>query len=245
MSALHPRIRVLLISATAILLVTLGAGGTLAASTAPTVYACFNANGQVAMASVPLCRLAGGGQLVQINGQGIAGPTGPQGPIGAAGPAGPQGIPGANGATGATGPAGADGQSPVEIATWDFTVPEGGLSSPVWTTTVFTRGSVVSAIGGTLSGDFSTCTGGWSFSVDFADATGRLAYWHGPAGIVTDAAPNVLDESGPFTVPSDQPMRAGSGAACIGPDYSTISWPGASGTITVEWKRPPPTTTIQ
>jgi hypothetical protein len=94
MTALRPRLRALLVGVGVVALVTIGAGGTLAASTTPTVYACFNVNGQVTMATIPQCKLAGGGQLVQINAAGVPGPQGPQG------------LPGATGATGPTGPTG-------------------------------------------------------------------------------------------------------------------------------------------
>ncbi len=100
MPAFRPRLRALVVGAAAIALVTIGAGGTLAASTTPTVYACYNANGQVAMAPIPQCKLSGGGQLVQINAAGIPGPAGPTGATGATGPTGP------TGATGPSGPAG-------------------------------------------------------------------------------------------------------------------------------------------
>jgi hypothetical protein len=43
------------------------------------------------MASIAQCKLAGGGQLVQINAAGIPGPTGAQGPAGVQGPTGPTG----------------------------------------------------------------------------------------------------------------------------------------------------------
>jgi hypothetical protein len=82
MIAFRPRMRALLVGAGAVALVTIGAGGTLAAST-PTVYACFNVYGQVSMSSSAQCRLPGGGQLVQINAAGVPGPTGPTGPTGA------------------------------------------------------------------------------------------------------------------------------------------------------------------
>jgi hypothetical protein len=98
MTTFRPRLRALVVGAAALALVTIGAGGTLAASTTPTLYACFNANGQVSMATIPQCKLAGGGQLAQINAAGVQGPTGPQGSTGATGDTGP---------TGPTGPAAA------------------------------------------------------------------------------------------------------------------------------------------
>ena len=52
------------------------------------------------MATIPQCKLAGGGQLVAINTQGIPGPVGPTG---------------ASGATGATGPTGPTGPGAVVL----------------------------------------------------------------------------------------------------------------------------------
>ena len=136
MPAFRPRLRALLVGAAAIALVTVGAGGTLAASTTPTVYACYNANGQVAMASIPQCKLTGGGQLVSINTQGLPGPTGPTGAQGPAGPAGPTGAP--------------DAPTRVE---WDFTVPECERSHPARSssTTVFPAGTRLTPMSGEIT----------------------------------------------------------------------------------------------
>lgn len=109
MIAFRPRMRALLVGAGAVALVTIGAGGTLAASSPPTVYACFNVYGQVSMSSSAQCKLSGGGQIVQINAAGVPGPMGPTGPIGPTGPTGATGSTGATGPTGPTGPTGADG----------------------------------------------------------------------------------------------------------------------------------------
>jgi hypothetical protein len=98
MPASHPRFRALAVGVAAFALVSVAAGGTLAASTnPPTLYACFNTSGQVAMATIPQCKLTGGGQLAYWGTAGIPGPTGPQGATGAMGSTGP---------TGPTGPGG-------------------------------------------------------------------------------------------------------------------------------------------
>jgi hypothetical protein len=90
------RLRFAVVGASVFALVALAAGGTLAASTnPPTLYACYNSYGQVALSDVNTCKLAGGGRLVYWGTQGVPGPTG------AAGATGP------TGATGAVGPAGA------------------------------------------------------------------------------------------------------------------------------------------
>ncbi len=93
------------VSGAAAAIVALGAGGTLAASTSITLYACFDAYGNVRITDVNTCRLPAGGRLVPIVTAGIAGPTGVQGPIG------PTGAVGATGATGEAGPAGATGEA--------------------------------------------------------------------------------------------------------------------------------------
>lgn len=116
MSWLRPRIRAAVVGVGAFFLVVVGAGGTLAASGPVTLYACYNAYGQVAVTDVNMCKLTGGGKLVGFN---TVGPTGPQGPTGPVGPtgatgaastvAGPIGPTGPTGATGATGAAGQSG----------------------------------------------------------------------------------------------------------------------------------------
>ncbi len=100
--------RAAVIGATAAI-VALGAGGTLAASTPITLYACFDAYGNVRMTAVNTCRLPAGGRLVAIDAVGPTGPTGPQGATGATGATGPTGPTGPAGATGEQGPAGPTG----------------------------------------------------------------------------------------------------------------------------------------
>jgi hypothetical protein len=73
----------------------LGAGGALAASNPPTLYACFDVYGNVRITDINTCKLSTGGRLVAINAAGVAGPTGPMGATGATGPI---------GSTGPTGP---------------------------------------------------------------------------------------------------------------------------------------------
>jgi hypothetical protein len=108
MPAFHPRVRALVVGASALALVAVGVGGTVAASNPPTVYACFNTSGAVSMSASNTCLLPGGGRLATINASGVAGPagaTGVAGPTGATGVAGPTGTTGPTGATGPQGPA--------------------------------------------------------------------------------------------------------------------------------------------
>ncbi len=95
-------------------LVAVGAGGALAASTTSTLYACFDAYGNVRMTDLNTCKLPSGGRLVAITTSGATGPTGPRGaigPTGATGLTGPAGATGLAGEIGETGPAGPTGDT--------------------------------------------------------------------------------------------------------------------------------------
>ncbi len=100
MRALRPRLRAGIVGVAAFALIAVAAGGTVAASNPPTLYACFDAYGNVRMTDVNMCKLPGGGRLVSWSTVSVPGPTGPQGPQGIPGPAGPTGPRGAAGADG-------------------------------------------------------------------------------------------------------------------------------------------------
>ncbi len=93
-------LRTLAVGTAAFALVAVAAGGTLAASTnPPTLYACYNTSGQVAMSDLNTCKLTGGGRLVSWSTVPQPGPTGPQGATGATGPKGAQGASGSGATT--------------------------------------------------------------------------------------------------------------------------------------------------
>ncbi len=94
MPAMRPRIRALMVGAGAFVLVVVVVGGAIAASNPPTLYACYNTSGQVAMSDIAQCKLTGGGRLVSWSTAGVPGPTGPAGATGPTGPAGPTGAAG-------------------------------------------------------------------------------------------------------------------------------------------------------
>ena len=100
MAVFSPRLRAAVVGASVFALAAVAAGGAFASSNPPTLYACYNTSGQVAMSDIAQCKLSGGGRLVSWGTAQIPGPTGPAGPTGASGLTGP---------TGATGPAGATG----------------------------------------------------------------------------------------------------------------------------------------
>ena len=129
MPAFHPRTRALAVGVSAIALVAIGVGGTVAASNPPTLYACYDVNGNVRMSDSAICKLPGGGRLASWGTTGVPGPTGPvgaTGPIGATGVAGP---------TGATGPSG--------VRAWAFVLFDGtvSLGSNVSSVSHFATGS--------------------------------------------------------------------------------------------------------
>ena len=109
MPSFRPRIRALAVGAGAFALVAVAAGGTFAASNPATLYACYDAYGNVRMGDTAQCKLPGGGRLVSWGSVGPTGATGPAGPTGAIGPTGPTGP------TGPQGPAGVSGHEVVSV----------------------------------------------------------------------------------------------------------------------------------
>jgi hypothetical protein len=99
MPVFHPRIRPLVVGASALALVAIGVGGTVAASNPPTLYACYDVNGNVRMSDSAICKLPGGGRLASWGTTGVPGPAGVTGATGATGATGPTGATGATGAT--------------------------------------------------------------------------------------------------------------------------------------------------
>jgi hypothetical protein len=97
MPASRHRIRALAVGVSAFALVAIAAGGTFAASNPSTLYACYDAYGNVRMGDTAQCKLPGGGRLVNWSTVGVPGPTGPTGATGATGPTGPTGPRGAQG----------------------------------------------------------------------------------------------------------------------------------------------------
>jgi hypothetical protein len=116
MAVFDPRLRAAVVGASVFALAAVAAGGAIASSNPPTLYACYNTAGQVAMSDLNQCKLSGGGRLVSWGTAQIPGPTGPIGPVGATGLTGPTG---ATGTAGATGPAGASGYQVVSaLSQW-------------------------------------------------------------------------------------------------------------------------------
>ena len=121
MPALRHRIRALAVGVGVFALVAVAAGGTFAASNPATLYACYDAYGNVRMGDTAQCKLPSGGRLVSWSTAGVPGPTGPMGPTGATGATGPTGP---AGPTGPTGPVGGQGVAGYEV------VQENGTAGP-------------------------------------------------------------------------------------------------------------------
>ena len=105
MLAPRPRLRAAVVGISVFALAAVAAGGAFAASNPATLYACYDAYGNVRMGDTAQCKLPGGGRLVSWGTQPMPGPTGP---AGATGP---------TGATGATGPQGVAGSLAVTVTT--------------------------------------------------------------------------------------------------------------------------------
>jgi hypothetical protein len=97
MPAPHARLRATVVAVSVFALAAVAAGGTIAASNPATLYACYDAYGNVRMGDTAQCKLPGGGRLVHWSTAGVPGPTGATGPAGATGPTGPTGATGASG----------------------------------------------------------------------------------------------------------------------------------------------------
>jgi hypothetical protein len=142
MSAFHPRIRALTVGVSAIALVAIGVGGTVAASNPATLYACYDTNGNVRMSDSAICKLPGGGRLASWGTAPVPGPTGPTGATGAQGPSGTQGV------AGPVGPIGPQGVPGGTFATNVVTLPADG--SVTFTNLLIVNGiAVIAQCGGT------------------------------------------------------------------------------------------------
>jgi hypothetical protein len=168
----------------AVALLGVGAGGTLAASTPTTLYACFNASGQVAMSDANTCKLAGGGRLVPIFAAG--------GPTGATGPSGPQGATGPAGSTGAGGPTGSAGPSD------GWSADPGNVLVPnsEFDTTVTAR------IANLPTGDyiFNYTNLAWSNNGDTPGTMMSCSFWLGDTQAIVGPLVNVVGDRVPFAM---------------------------------------------
>jgi len=169
------------------------------------------------------------------------GPQGPVGPSGATGATGPQGAPGtagvagAAGPTGPTGPQGAPGPADpaVNSYTWTFLAPDNCFMStcPQPTTTI-PSGSTLQYVSGTISGDFSVCTGGWNVRVLDPGNVNDLIVFHGYGGIAVNQGPQqvvpsvLVGAAGPLHVYQDW---------CVDSQDNTVTNPASPSTVTYKF----------
>ena len=140
-------------------------------------------------------------------------------------------IPGAKGATGARGAE----STAVEDVTWNASVP--GSTGTATTHTGFGSGSTIEALSATLSGNFSSCTGGYGATVAVQGSGTNLASWSGLAGgsNITNLAADALTTD--IVTGTTKPLVAT--VNCI-----AGTRPTATLSITLRWSHPDPTHTL-
>jgi len=181
--------------------------------------------------------------------QGIQGAQGQQGVQGVQGPPGLKGVTGSqgpNGDTGAPGAPGANGQSPVEDVTWYPTLPPSPVNSTetLNSTTQIEAGSTIVAVGTpTLTGDLSSCTGGFNVNVSLQVNAGYyLAEWDAGVGA------NFSSLTANAYVGSTYTPAATNGLEIRGDCYDLshhpLPFPGVSVSVTMMWTHATPQHTI-
>lgn len=180
---LPSRLRAVVVGAAAVTLVVIGSGGAFAASNPATLYACFDANGNVRMTDINTCKLPGGGRLVSWGTSGATGPTGPTGPNGPTGPAGLLGANGPTGATGLTGPAGVGPTGPAgpAMALFEYNGAMGAGATMEW----ITNAPVGAIFGLTCAQD------GNSMQVRLGSPTGTSRIWQLSDSMVAASVPGI------------------------------------------------------
>lgn len=166
---------------------------------------------------------------------GATGPIGPQGPTGATGATGPTGPQGATGATGATGPTGNTGPAgaSANTYTWTFSAPDNcHLSSCPQPTTSIPAGSTLQYVAGTVSGNFTACTGGWRiWALDpdnntlfvFRGTIGSIVTNQGPSTVISSV---VTGTAGPLSLYDDY---------CVDSTSTNITNPAGPSTVTYKF----------
>lgn len=157
---------------------------------------------------------------------------------------GAKGDPGEDGADGQQGPAGTDGQSPVEIATWRATWSGSGSdhSGEVAGETPIASGDIITVMAGTvLSGDFSSCTGGFGVRVSLPDGTPSpfLVAREGSSGGIVSNEPPAQGQGSSATASVSVPgLQTIAGCRTTGLQDLPVS--DYQLTFVFEWARTPP-----
>ena len=224
MSAFRPRIRAAAVGIAAMALVAIGVGGTFAASNPPTLYACYDVNGNVRLSDKAMCQLPGGGRLASWGTAPVPGPTGATGATGAQGPSGP------------VGPTGAP-YAPT-LVEWDFTVPtcepNALVICPATSTTIFPAGTRLTPVSGEIDSvtgsGVATCLSS-VLKVDPGDSPDLFRQQFDPAG----ALPKAVATIGSRTLTTASSLRAFL-TIC---GTASVERPSVSGKVILQVEYPP------
>ena len=151
-------------------------------------------------------------------------------------------VQGVKGTTGATGPA---GQAPVENVTWNASVAANAPQKSVKTNTTFGAGAALSNATGTLTGNFTSCTGGFIVGIAIVGSLTAFADWNylsGPGSNVTNLAingSNNLTLAQSTAEPLDVVV-----ASCYNSSFVAIATPAFSFQLHFTWAHPTPKRTI-
>ncbi len=124
-----------------------------------------------------------------------------------------------------------DGEPAVEDVTWSPTLENGSASS----TTQIEAGSTLQSVEASLTGDLSSCAGGFSVAVSTNGIAGDLATWTEGSGsdysVPLDATSDIGSS---FTETGTYPLSAV--ATCDDGGGNPISWPsGVQIVVTLQW----------
>ena len=145
------------------------------------------------------------------------------------------------GVKGATGPA---AQPAVEYVTWGGSVPANAANNMVKTKTTFGAGAIVEGISGTVTGNFSTCTGGYSIAIHLNGSFVVLVGWYfGSAGTnEVNLANNIVDTTGTISGAA-QPIEMYQ-VLCENSSKVPIAAPAVTFHVKVKWTHSLPTRAI-
>jgi hypothetical protein len=170
------------------------------------------------------------------------------------GPQGPEGDQGPQGTPGATGPQGAPGipgQSPVEIATWNYSYePEPGdfgFFMPHAAATEIPVGDQIQGLSGTLTGDFSACAGGavrvnLGGRADPGINSGYVALWFIDQGVISGGATNEVKTQAQLN--GWKTMEISADCFPYGGFDPFFPMPAFDLSVTFRWTRTPPQVTF-
>jgi len=133
-------------------------------------------------------------------------------------------------------------QPPVEDVTWTPTLdPVDGLAG---STAEIENGSTLEALSATLTGDLSSCTGGWGAAIRTYGLSGYIASWNEVSGSDYSAGLGATSDVGTTDTESGtHPLYVVD--VCMDSEFDPLPWPsGVQITITMQWTHAVPSRTI-